>query len=86
MAPPHLQEIRRVAPQADGSTRFEFVATITNAGTLPTKNLFVMQIQDPLDPKNDILARVATPRDLRQIEGSYYLRAAAGTADRKSVV
>ncbi len=80
MAPPHLQEIRRVAPQADGSTRFEFVATITEAGTLPTKNLFVMQILDPLDPKNDILARVATPRDLRQIEGSYYLRAAAATA------
>lgn len=80
MTAPHLSMIRRVAPQADGTTRFEFIATVTTAGTLPTKNLFVMQIQDPADPKNDIVARVATPRDLRQIDGSYYLKAQAATA------
>lgn len=80
MTAPHLSMIRRVAPQSDGTTRFEFTATVTVAGDLPTKNLFVMQIQDPLDPKTDLLARVATPRDLRQIDGSYYLRADAATA------
>lgn len=74
MTNPTITQRRRAAVLADGSTVYEVTTTVTSAGDLPTKNLFVLSIRDPDSPKADVLGRIATPLDLRRLANSLYVR------------
>lgn len=67
-------QTRRVALLADGRTAYEVTTRVVDAGALPTKSLFVVSINDPLNPKADALARITTPMDLRRISGALHVR------------
>lgn len=79
MTTPIAIQTRRVAPQADGSTAYEVTTRVTQRHDLPTASLFVVSITDPLNPKSDALARVATPIDLRRLSGLLYVRVDAAS-------
>ena len=53
---------------ADGSIQLEVTSTITDQGDLPFPDLFVLSIVNALDPRKDVLARIATPYDIRQTD------------------
>lgn len=74
MAPPQVTLRQRDVRYADGTLHYEVTATVTDRGTLPYRELFVLQINDPLNPKSDVLARIADPRDLREDGGAIYAR------------
>lgn len=64
MTAPTVNQIRRQIILSNGTAKYEVTTTIVNSGDLPFKELFVATITDPLNPKADVLARIATPRDL----------------------
>lgn len=74
MTSPTIDQTRRVATQADGSTAYEVTTWVVDPGDLPTSHLFVISIADPLNPKADVLARVATPMDIRRLSGQLHVR------------
>lgn len=74
MTDPVARQWRRRATLQDGRTAYEVTTRIVQAGDLPTKALFAVDIEDPLDPKADVLARVATPLDVRRLTGGLYVR------------
>ena len=55
---------------ADGSVKLEVTSTITDKGDLPFADLFVLSIANAADPRSDVLARVATPYDIRRTDPS----------------
>lgn len=63
---PVVEQTRRAVTLVDGSVKFEVTSIITDSGDLPFKDLFVLGIVDPGDAKDDVLARIATPYDIRQ--------------------
>lgn len=63
---PVVEQTRRAVTLVGGSVVFEVTSVITDSGDLPFKDLFVLGIIDPSDAKDDVLARVATPYDIRQ--------------------
>jgi len=65
---PQVQQQRRPITLADGSVKFEITTVILDRGDLPFKDLFVLSISDTGDAKDDVLARVATPYDIRQTD------------------
>lgn len=67
---PYVKQIRRVLRLSDGTVKYEVTAIITDRGDLPSTDLFVLQIVDPAAPKSDVLARVATPLELKQTDPS----------------
>lgn len=67
---PVLEQTRRALPLVAGVIKFEVTSIVTDSGDLPFKNLFVVTITDPGDVKDDVLARVATPYDIRQADAS----------------
>jgi hypothetical protein len=69
---------------ANGSTAYEVTTTVLDKGTLPTRGLFVLTIVNPADPKEDVLARVAEPRDIRRIGASLYIRVVSEDLQRLS--
>lgn len=71
---PRVRQVRRVVIQADGSGAYEITTTVIDKGDLPTPHLFVVTIVDPLDPREDVLARIATPADLRRLETGWHIR------------
>ena len=77
MSDPTVNQARRVATLADGRTAYEVTTWVTSRGDLPTANLFVVSIADPLNPKADVLARVAEPMDLRRLTGRLHVRVEA---------
>lgn len=64
MTVPTANQIRRQLILSNGQAKFEVTTTIVDSGDLPFKELFVVTISDPLNPKSDTLARIATPRDM----------------------
>ena len=60
-------QIRRVYSTVDGAPAYEIDAYVTDAGDLPDRAVFVMQVPVPEDPKSDTLARVATVADLHDV-------------------
>jgi hypothetical protein len=56
-------EQTRNAIYIDGVETFEIIITVTDAGDLPSKAVFVVQIQTQTDPKTDTFARVAAIAD-----------------------
>lgn len=74
MTDPVARQWRRRATLPDGRTAYEVTTRVVQAGDLPTRALFVVDIEDPLDPKADVLARVATPLDVRRLSGGLYVR------------
>lgn len=93
MTQPSFQVLRDRLRKPDGTLRYIVSAVLTSAGTvLPYREVFVIAINDPLNPKSDTLARIATPHDfrvdgmatyvrldtsdLRQIAGDPYVRVA----------
>jgi hypothetical protein len=67
---PVTRQTRRSVTLSDGSVRFEVTTEIIDRGDLPFPHLFVVTINDNLDPKDDVLARIATPVDIRQADPS----------------
>lgn len=67
---PVARQVRHAVKLADGSVRWEITTTIVDQGDMPFPELFVVTIKDPLDPKQDVLARVATPQEIRQADPS----------------
>lgn len=67
---PTVEQTRRAITLANGDVRFEVTSLVTDEGDLPFTNLFVLSIVDPGDPKDDKLARIATPYDIRQTDPS----------------
>mgnify|MGYP001485182625 CR=1 FL=1 len=65
---PVVEQTRRALPLVAGTIKFEVTSIVTDSGDLPFKNLFVVTITDPGDVKDDVLARVATPYDIRQAD------------------
>lgn len=57
----------RAAETIEGVEKFVITITVTDAGDLPTKAIFVMTLADPNDPKEDTFARVATIADLTEL-------------------
>ena len=63
MAPTLATQLRTA--EIDGVTvEYVVTSTVTDRGDLPDFGAFVLEIIDEDDPKQDILARVATPADL----------------------
>lgn len=79
MTAPQVEQTRRVATLASGVTEYEVTTRVVSAGTLPTKNLFVLKILDPENPKTDILARVALPLDVRRLTSGLHVRLLAAS-------
>lgn len=65
---PQAVQQRRPIILVDGTQKFEITTIIVDKGDLPFKDLFVLSISDTGDPKDDVLARVATPYDIRQTD------------------
>lgn len=79
MAKPKLREYRDIVTQPDGSRGFLVTAQVTDPGSgteaIPFVEVFVLTISDPLDPKTDVLARVASPLEVRRAAtGDVYVR------------
>jgi len=70
MTIPTLQQTRRSIKLPNGDVKFEVTSLVTHPGDLPFTELFVLSIVDPGDPKDDVLARIATPFDIRQTDSS----------------
>lgn len=84
----------RTPVAVDTGTVFQVSATCTVAGTLPDLGLFVRQVVDTLDPKNDVFTRVAAPddfstygldRELSISDGTFYYRVGTFIAQYASV-
>lgn len=58
-----VNHVRRQIILATGQARFEVTLTVTDPGDLPFPQVFVARIVDPLNPKDDVLARLASPRE-----------------------
>lgn len=71
---PTVNQVRRQVRMSDGSFRFEITTSVTDEGDLPYRQLFVATITDPLNEKADVLARLATPLDLRADSAAVYVR------------
>lgn len=71
---PYVDQVRRDVILPDGTGAFEVTTSIYDSGDLPTKNLFVLKIVDAENPKVDVLARIATPQDVRRTVGGFYVR------------
>ena len=67
---PVVRQVRRETFLADGSVRFEITNQIVDQGDMPFPQLFVLTITDVASPKSDVLARIATPVDVRQSDSS----------------
>jgi hypothetical protein len=63
---PIARQVRRAVRLDDGTLAFEVTTTIVDPGSLPSINLFVVNIINALDPKADVLAQIATPKELVQ--------------------
>lgn len=70
MSDPVARKTTRQRIFGDGSVRYEVTYEIISAGDMPFKHLFVLRISDTADAKDDVLARVATPADIRQADPS----------------
>lgn len=58
---------RRQVVRIEGTQKWEVTIEVTDAGDLPTTALFVLEIEDVTDPKEDTLARVAEIADLTDL-------------------
>jgi hypothetical protein len=65
---PVVRQVRRDYRLTDGSLRFEVTSTVIDQGDLPFPHLFVLTIGESADPKDDVLARIATPTDIRRAD------------------
>lgn len=79
MTAPHVDQIRRAATLVSGATVYEVTTTVTDKGDLPTRNLFVLTIRDPENPRADVLARIATPLDVRRLTPGLHVRVDAAS-------
>lgn len=83
MTLPTVNQVRRQVRLSDNSFRFEITTSITDAGDLPYRQLFVASIVDPLNEKSDVLARLATPLDLRADGSDVFVR--VDSADLRTI-
>jgi hypothetical protein len=67
---PQIEQLRRSIVMSDGTVKLEVTTKVIDQGDLPFPDLFVLTITDTGDPKSDLLARVATPFDIRQTDPS----------------
>lgn len=62
-----IQQERIQELLVDGSLKYSIVSTVTDKGELPYEQLFVYQIVDSVDPKDDVFQRVGNPYDLENV-------------------
>lgn len=78
MSDPVLKQTRRTVRQIDGSPLYSVENVITSAGDLPFKELFVFRIDDPANPRSDVLAHVADPHIIQRANnGDIYVKTVA---------
>jgi hypothetical protein len=63
---------------AEGIAKFQLEVDIQDKGDLPDENIFVVEIQDEDDPKEDSFARVVTVDDLEELTKDRPTAVAAG--------
>lgn len=63
---------------AEGIAKFQLEVDIQDKGDLPDENIFVVEIQDEADPKEDSFARVVTVDDLEELTKDRPTAVAAG--------
>lgn len=78
---PIVRQVRRETFLADGSVRFEITNQIMDQGDMPFPQLFVLTITDVASPKSDVLARIATPVDVRQADSASPVYVKVSSAD-----
>lgn len=66
MTAPQAKMVREAITVAGGDRKWRVTTIITDRGDLPFSELFVVSITDPLDPKQDVYARIAEPMEFRQ--------------------
>jgi hypothetical protein len=71
---PTVKQVRRQVVFGDGSVKFEITTSVLDKGDLPYQQLFVVTIVDPLNEKEDVLARLAAPTDLRAVGAAIYVK------------
>lgn len=81
MTTPTVRQHRRSLISIDGVTTYEITSSIVDPGDLPHPELFVVSIADPLDARSDILARIATPADLRRSDPAAPIYVRVDSAD-----
>ena len=75
MPDPVLRQTRRTVLQTDGTPLYSIESVITSAGDLPFTEVFVFRIDDPANPRSDVLAHVADPLILqRASNGDIYVK------------
>ena len=75
MTDPVLRQTRRTVQQTDGTPLYSVESVITSAGDLPFTEVFVFRIDDPANPRSDVLAHVADPLILhRASNGDIYVK------------
>lgn len=67
MADTVVEQVRTVIEPLPGTVKYRITSTVTDAGDLPFRELFVYKINDPVDNSNDEFVRVANPYDLQNI-------------------
>jgi hypothetical protein len=67
MADTIVEQVRTAIEPTPGTVKYRITATVTDAGDLPFKELFVFKINDPVDDSDDTFERVANPNDLQNI-------------------
>jgi len=70
MAPTIVNQERQQELLSDGTLKYVILSTVTDPGELPHTHLFVFQIVDTVDPKDDIFLRVGNPYDLENVNVS----------------
>lgn len=74
MSLPKINMTRRVFQLGNGDVRYEVTTHVVDRGDLPFPELFLVDINDSDAEKTDVLARIATPFEIREIEGSIYVK------------
>jgi hypothetical protein len=82
---PVVRQIRRDFRLSDNSVRFEVSNEVIDQGDLPFPHVFVMTIVDPGTAKEDVLARIATPVDIRRADPSAPLYVKVASTDITSI-
>lgn len=75
MSDPVIRQTRRTVQQPDGTPLYSVESVVTSAGDLPFPEVFVFRIDDPANPRSDVLAHIADPLIIRRASnGDIYVK------------
>ena len=80
MANLQLTQDRSVQVTAEGQTTYVITATVTAPGDLPSTGIFLYNIADPADPKDDSFLRIVSVFELTQADATRALAVSNGNS------